>query len=93
MIIYTKEPWTEISIVKLKNDNKHELSFMIFPRYNLKILIDTGSTASFLNSKIPNKYFKNSIKRDPFQVTTALETTREKFSIEISCIISCNYSK
>ena len=67
------------------NYNKSKLPFIIFPKNNLKVLIDTGSTKSFIRPEIAQKYFKNSIKKDPFKIFTAHGTSVENFSTTIPC--------
>lgn len=71
--------------------NHSELPFVIFPELNLKALIDTGSTRSFINPDIAQKYFKEKIKNDPFKITTAHGTSLENFSIIIPASKLFNY--
>lgn len=61
-----------------------KLPFIICPDFNLKILIDTGSTKSFVKPSIAQKFFKRCIKQDPFQISTAHGTSVENFSTNIS---------
>lgn len=61
-------------------NNESKLPYIIFPELNLKILIDTGSTRSFIKPDIANKYFNNSIRKDPFKISTVHGTSIEKFS-------------
>ena len=62
------------------NYNESKLPFIVFSKNNLKVLIDTGSTKSFIRPEIAQKYFKNSIKKDPFKIFTAHGTSFENFS-------------
>lgn len=63
----------------------NNLPFIMLPEYNLKILIDTGSTRSFVNPDIAEKYFKKHIKPDPFQISSAHGSSYEQFSTIIPC--------
>lgn len=56
------------------------LPYIEYPNENLKILIDTGSTKSFVNPAIANKYFKKNIQKDPFIIATAHGESKENFS-------------
>ena len=75
----------EIPKFELINPNSKEskLPFIIFPENNLKVLIETGSTKSFIKPEIAQQYFKNSIKKDPFKIFTAHGTSFENFSTTI----------
>nr|CAH7757842.1 unnamed protein product [Callosobruchus chinensis] len=53
---------------------------------NLKVLLDTGSTKSFIRPEIADKYFKNAIKKDPFQISTVHGSSVENFSTTIPSI-------
>lgn len=61
------------------------MPYVIFPENKLKILLDTGSTKSFVNPDIAKKYFKKSINKDPFQISTAHGTSTEYYSTVIPC--------
>lgn len=61
-----------------------KLPYIILPELNLKILIDSGSTKSFINPKIAKHFFRNNIINDPFQISTAHGTSIEQFSTKIS---------
>lgn len=61
-----------------------KLPYIILPESNLKVLIDTGSTRSFVNPTVAKKYFQNHIKYDPFKISTAHGTSTENFSTKIS---------
>lgn len=56
-----------------------------FDNFSIKCLIDTGSTKSFIHPDIANKYFKDLIKIDPYLISTAHGTSREKYSINMPC--------
>ena len=64
--------------------NGSQLPYIVFPELQLKILIDTGSTRSFVTPDIAQKYFCKFIKSDPFQISTAHGTSSEQFSTTIS---------
>nr|CAH7734904.1 unnamed protein product [Callosobruchus chinensis] len=63
------------------SDKHSELPFIIFPEYNLKVLIDTGSTKSFIHPDIAKKLFPKNIKNDPFQISSAHGTSTEQYSM------------
>lgn len=46
-------------------------------------MIDSGSTKSFIDPQVANKFFPNSIKSDPFIVTTVFQKSSHKYSAEI----------
>nr|CAH7736925.1 unnamed protein product [Callosobruchus chinensis] len=72
---------------ELMNTNSDsELPYIIFPRINLKVLLDTGSTKPFIRPEIADKYFKNAIKKDPFQISTVHGSSVENFSTTIPSI-------
>ena len=50
---------------------------------NLKLLIDTGSSNSFLNPSVASKYYSKNIKNDPIVVTTLFQENIIPQSIEI----------
>lgn len=49
----------------------------------MKLLIDSGSTKSFLNPKLANKHFSNRIRDDPFTVSTVFQQSSHKHSVTI----------
>lgn len=55
----------------------------MFPEQNLKCLIHTISTKSFINTNVAKKYFPNSILYDPFKISTAHGTSNQMYSTEI----------
>lgn len=59
------------------------LPYIHDPKSRLKILIDTGSTKSFINKNLAFKLFKQSINSEPFIVSTAHGESREKYSCKI----------
>nr|CAH7745817.1 unnamed protein product [Callosobruchus chinensis] len=70
----------------MNTNSDSELPYIIFPRINLKVLLDTGSTKSFIRPEIADKYFKNAIKKDPFQISTVHGSSVENFSTTIPSI-------
>lgn len=74
-------------------NNESELPYIIFPENNLKVLIDTGSTRSFILPEIANKYFKKSIHLDPFKISTAHGTSQENFSAKMTTSSIFNLKK
>nr|CAH7758503.1 unnamed protein product [Callosobruchus chinensis] len=56
------------------------LSYVIFPEYNIKILIDSGSTRSFIDPEIAFNFFPNQIRNEPFIVSTVFQKSAHKFS-------------
>lgn len=60
--------------------NTSELSYIIFPEHNIKLLIDSGSTKSFLNPDLAQRYFSNFIQEDPFIVSTVFQKSAHRFS-------------
>lgn len=46
-------------------------------------MIDTGSTKTLITEKLAEKYFKDKIKEDPFQITTPHSTSIHNYSAEI----------
>lgn len=60
-----------------------ELPYVIFPEHNIKILIDSGSTKSFLDPNFVNKFYPNFISNDPFIVSTVYQKSAHQFSANI----------
>lgn len=60
---------------------KNELPYIQDPHTNFKILIDTGSTKSFIKKFLGFECFKNNIINENFEVTTAHGTSKEKYSV------------
>lgn len=48
-------------------------------------MLDTGSTKSFINPEIAEKYFSKFIKYDPYVISTAHGTSNQNYSISIPC--------
>nr|CAH7755991.1 unnamed protein product [Callosobruchus chinensis] len=65
------------------SDPQSELPFITFPEFKLKCLIDTGSTRSFITPAIAEKFFRGSIVKDPFKISSAHGTSIEQYSITI----------
>uniref|UniRef100_A0A1B6E8Y4 RNA-directed DNA polymerase n=1 Tax=Clastoptera arizonana TaxID=38151 RepID=A0A1B6E8Y4_9HEMI len=61
-------------------DNTNELPYFNDPETKLKVLIDTGSTRSFIKKSIAFSYCKTTLKQEPFEVSTAHGVSKEKFS-------------
>ncbi len=55
----------------------------MFPEYNVKILIDSGSTKSFIDPNIAFKLFPNFVINDPFIVSTVFQKSAHKYSANI----------
>nr|CAH7733080.1 unnamed protein product [Callosobruchus chinensis] len=65
------------------SDSQSELPFITFPEFELKCLIDTGSTRSFITPTIAERFFRRSIVKDPFKISSAHGTSVEQYSITI----------
>nr|CAH7754481.1 unnamed protein product [Callosobruchus chinensis] len=65
------------------SDPQSELPFIKFPEFKLKCLIDTGSTSSFITPAIAEKFFRRSIVKDPFKISSTHGTSIEPCSITI----------
>lgn len=59
--------------------------YITFPELNLKFLIDTGSTNSFVKPEVARKYFKEFIRNEKFRISTAHGSSIESFSTTIDC--------
>lgn len=62
------------------SNNYSELSYIIFPETNLKILIDSGSTRSFIDPNIAKNLYPNQIINDPFIVSTVFQKSAHQHS-------------
>ncbi|CAA9994717.1 unnamed protein product [Nesidiocoris tenuis] len=62
-----------------------ELPYVLIPKSNLKILIDTGSTKSYCNPTIAENFFQNKIRKEPFIVKTAHGSSRGNFTTLVPC--------
>nr|CAH7759617.1 unnamed protein product [Callosobruchus chinensis] len=65
------------------SDPQSELPFITFPEFKRKCLIDTGSTRSFITPASAEKFFRRSIVKDPFKISSAHGTSIEQYSITI----------
>ena len=70
-------------IIPLNSTNTNELSYITFPEQNLKFLIDSGSTKSFISPHLAFKYFPRCIKNDPFIVSTVFQKSAHQHSAMI----------
>lgn len=59
------------------------MPYIIFPEHNLKFLIDSGSTKSFIDPDIAHKFYQNFIAYDPFIVSTVFQKSADKYSASI----------
>lgn len=50
------------------------------PEFNIKLLIDSGSTKSFINPNLAEKYYNNCIIDDPFIVSTVFQKSAHRYS-------------
>lgn len=71
--------------MNLQDENGDILPYIIIPKNDtdLKVLIDTGSTRSFIKPDIAKKLYSKHIKYDPFKIKSAHGTSEEKQSITI----------
>lgn len=67
----------------LNNRPISELPFVTLPSLNLKILIDTGSSLSFVNPTIADKYFHVVTDQEPFWVKTVHGTSLAGSSTQV----------
>lgn len=73
----------KLQIVEFNNVNHSQLPFIIIPQYGFKLLIDSGSSTSFLRPSLADKYFSKEIKHDPIVVTVINQNNIINKSIEI----------
>lgn len=66
-------------------NSQSKLPYIILPENNLKVLIDTGSSKSFVSDKIANKFYKDLIKKDPFKISSAHGNSIQQYSTKIPC--------
>lgn len=66
-------------LLNLTKDDS-QLPYIVFSGTHFKMLIDTGSAKSFINPVIADRYYKEFIRKDRFQITTAHGMSYEKFS-------------
>lgn len=67
-------------------DDKNELPYFIDPKTRFRVLIDTGSTRSFVKNFIGMECYKENLIEDPFEVATAHGISQEKYSTKISLL-------
>jgi hypothetical protein len=67
-------------------DDKNELPYFLDPQTNFRVLIDTGSTRSFVKKFIGFECYKTDLLKDPFEVATAHGVSKENFSSKISLL-------
>lgn len=67
------------------NQDFNKLPYIVLPETNFRVLIDSGSTTSFIKPKIAYDLFKNIIIDDPFEIRTAHGVSRQQYSITIPC--------
>uniref|UniRef100_A0A1B6DI21 RNA-directed DNA polymerase n=1 Tax=Clastoptera arizonana TaxID=38151 RepID=A0A1B6DI21_9HEMI len=65
------------------HNNDNELPYILDPKTNLKILIDTGSTKSFIKKELGFQLYKNTLNQEPFEVSTAHGTSKEKYCCKL----------
>jgi len=65
------------------SSNASELAYIVFPEYNIRVLIDSGSK-SFIGIELAFKFFPNSIVNDPFIVSTVFNQSQNNYSAIIS---------
>lgn len=63
----------------------NELPFILMPKLNLKILIDTGSTRSYINPNVAETFFGMKLTNEPFVVRTAHGTSEGQFATRVPC--------
>jgi len=75
----------KIELIKINNINAYQnLPFVIFPKYKLKFLIDTGSTKSFINPKIAWKLLPKAIYNEKFIIRTPHSQSQHNFAANIT---------
>lgn len=62
-------------------DTGNTLPYIIIPELNIKVLIDTGSTRSFISPKIAFTHLKTKIKKDTYTISTAHGQSTGKYSV------------
>lgn len=61
------------------------LPFIMMPKFNLKILIDTGSSRSFVNPEIAFRYFPSKVEPDSGMIRTAHGTSKINQRTTVPC--------
>lgn len=64
-------------------NHENQLPYFTTSNPNFKILVDTGSTKSFIKPSLAKKYYNKFIREDPFEIRTAHGKSTEKHSIII----------
>lgn len=59
------------------------MSYIVFPECNLKFLIDSGSTKSFIDPNLAQKFYPNHIGYEPFIVSTVFQQSAHQYSAQI----------
>lgn len=67
----------------MSSKNDSSLPYVYLPGTQIKILIDSGSTRSFISPSIAKKYYPKLITDDPFEIRTAHGSSKEKYSVTI----------
>lgn len=62
-----------------------ELPYILVPSSKLRILIDTGSTKSYINPIIAEHFFQNKFQSEPFEVRTAHGSSQGQFTTLVPC--------
>lgn len=65
-----------------KKRSPPELPFILHPFLKRKIFLDTGSTNSYINPKLANKFFQKNIIFDPIKITSAHGSSNQNFAIK-----------
>lgn len=64
-------------------NHENQLPYFTTSELKFKILVDTGSTKSFIKPSLARKYYNKFIREDPFEIRTAHGKSTEKHSIII----------
>lgn len=64
-------------------ENKSRLPYIVLPEHGIKMLIDTGSSKSFISKKVAAKRFKHLFQDDLLEIRTAHGSSVESHSIVI----------
>ncbi|KAL1448524.1 hypothetical protein WDU94_006581 [Cyamophila willieti] len=70
------------NLMSLTNQ-ENQLPYFTVPECNLRVLVDTGSTRSFIKPNKARKYFNPYIREDQFEIRTPHGRSKEKHSITI----------
>lgn len=71
--------------MNLTNKTIHELPFICLPHPPLKILLDTGSSASFINYQLAEKHFTVRLSQEPLRVRTIHGTSYTEYDTLVPC--------